>query len=110
MTHRARVSEDFAMEGVSVQLVEDTPSAKILRNFKGGSDYIARDESANVPESRDYRLFLRHDEARALYEELSRFYGGTASTLTDRADLLVERKRTDKLTDAVIAIATRGAA
>jgi hypothetical protein len=98
-------------DGVRVQLAEVTPTHEILKNFAGGSDYqISREADARVPvqyEDPDFNLFLSKDAARALYEELSRFYGGSPSTVTDRADLLAERARVDKLIDSVIDSASK---
>lgn len=44
--------------------------------------------------------------ARALLDALTRHYQGASDMHTVRADLLHERQRVDKLTDAVIRIAT----
>lgn len=104
--HRARVAEDFAGEGIRVQIAHSHGGGTVLRNFAGGSDYQVT-EGQLAPDDSVYSLFMRPDEARALWEELCRYYGGNPPTVTDRADLMAERARVDKLTDAVIAIATR---
>lgn len=52
-------------------------------------------------------LMLEDDEARALLDALLRRYQGASDMHTVRADLLHERGRVDKLTDAMIAIAQR---
>jgi hypothetical protein len=53
-------------------------------------------------------VVLPGDAARALLDALMRHYQGASDMHTVRADLLHERKRVDKLTDAVIAIAAGG--
>lgn len=49
------------------------------------------------------------DAARALYDALAQHFGGTSNSKQLRADYDAERKRVDKLTDAVLKIATREA-
>jgi hypothetical protein len=48
--------------------------------------------------------------ARALLDALQIHYGGESNARASRADLLAERARVDKMTDALITIATRGPA
>lgn len=51
-------------------------------------------------------LSLTEAEARALLEALAAHFGGMGPARAARDDLLHERKRVDKLTDALIVIAT----
>jgi hypothetical protein len=105
---RARVTEDFQRMGVRIQSVNQTQGGSALRNFAGGSDFFAPyDSNVASPAGDEWSLFLADDEARAIWEELCRYFGGHPPTVTDRADLVAERARVDKLTDAVIQIATR---
>lgn len=47
--------------------------------------------------------------AQVLYDALARHFGGTSNSRQLRADYDAERARVDKLTDAVLTIATREA-
>lgn len=55
-------------------------------------------------------IVLESDAARSLLDALLRHYQGASDMHTVRADLLHERGRVDKLTDAVIRIAGAGVA
>jgi hypothetical protein len=58
----------------------------------------------------DAALRIPDDVARALLDALQIHYGGESTARASRADLLAERARVDKMTDALITIATRGPA
>ena len=51
-------------------------------------------------------IALDDDEARALLDALLRHYQGASDMHTVRSDLLHERARVDKLTEAIIRIAS----
>lgn len=53
-------------------------------------------------------LTLDGDQARALYEALAEHFTGTAVMQTQRADLLHERGRVDKLMDHVMRVQIEG--
>lgn len=57
----------------------------------------------------DRPLRIPVDAARALHDALAQHFGGTTSSKHLRADYDAERARVDKLTDAVLKIATREA-
>jgi hypothetical protein len=104
MTFEAHVSDDFMIDGVAiyVSIRRDAGGRQILHFGPNGSqDWDDHDPlTATTP-----TLKLPGEAARALLDALLRFYQGAADTQTLRSDLLHERGRVDKLTDAVISIA-----
>jgi hypothetical protein len=98
---RVGIHRDF-MLGVALTLALDY-GGDTIRILHFGPD--------NSQEWKDYNRFTSLDEptmylpeelARELYNMLAHFYQGEPDTTTARADLLHERGRVDKLTDALI--------
>lgn len=105
MKFEAHVSDDFMIDGVAVYLSirHDKLRCQILRCQPDGNCTWEDHEPLTTTTP---TLKLNGEAARALLDALLRFYQGSADTQTLRSDLLHERGRTDKLTDAVIGIAT----
>src|SRR6478752_2816955 len=101
MTTRAAVREDWMRGGVTVRLSRRIIDGHVLRNMTGGPDLILKPEQLGPENMEPYTLLLSEDEARCIWEELNRHYGAHPVAQTDRADLLNERARVDKLTDAI---------
>jgi hypothetical protein len=101
---RAGVHQDYLMGNVRfclVQLVGDDHMNVVTQLGSGGGVRETRPAHSDVE-----FLSLPESAARALLDALSQHFGGTGDTRQMRRDLDAERKRVDKLTDAVIAIAT----
>lgn len=102
-----RTSDYMMMDGLAVW---------ILMNFEGqdrrvlriGDDGLTREwEEVPLPAVEvKPTIVLNNDSGRALLEALLRHYQGASDMHTVRADLLHERGRVDKITDALIDIAT----
>ena len=105
MKFEAHVSDDFMIDGIAVYLsIKDGMSRRILRcQPDGNSTWEDHDPLTTATPT----LKLNGEAARALLDALLRFYQGSADTQTVRSDLLHERGRVDKLTEAVISIAAR---
>jgi hypothetical protein len=106
--YRARVSEDFIRRGVRIQISRRVEGGYTVYGFEPVCARFVSDTDAGKMDPLDDALFIEDDAARALWEELSRYFGGQPAAITDRADLQAERARVDKLTDAVIRVALRG--
>jgi hypothetical protein len=70
-------------------------------------EYRTRDEALTVQSP---PMVLTDDIARALLQELIRYYHGAEDTRSLRRDYDHERGRVDKLTEALIAIAAKSSA
>lgn len=94
--------------GVNIAIVIRSESAPpmLLRLSEHGPVWEQVTDPAVVTEP---TLKLGHEEARALLDALVRHYEGASDMHAARADLLHERGRVDKLTDAVIDLAKRAA-
>lgn len=105
---RAHCAENWAAMGVNIAIVERSESMPpmILRLTDAGPVWEPPGESSLQVKP---TLQLGHEEARALLDALVRHYEGASDMHAARTDLLHERSRVDKLTDAVIDIAKRGA-
>lgn len=106
---KARIADDFAADGCAIWLYTEWEQGK--RNVlhfspdgasgRNGMQWEATEPGALVPPT----MKLPDDAARVLLDALLRHYQGASDMHTVRADLLHERGRADKLTDAVIRIA-----
>lgn len=112
MTARARVREDLAYDGVAVQI---SPRRGFYLQLAPADQFdgaeVEATQGAEPPLSSQLRL--RHDEARALYAELARFYGGVhddTSVKALRGDYDHEKRRVDKLIDHLISPTSTGPA
>jgi hypothetical protein len=110
VTARAYVRPNIALGGVEVALLrEHRDGGRSVRQWpnvvNGAPDYRKPDE-AGVERPDDF-VQLVDDEARALYEALAEHYGHGANDVRSlRRDHDAERARVDKLTDALIVVAT----
>lgn len=107
---RAYVSEDFVSQRVGIAIVErhseQRAPARILRLVAAdnGAHALRWEELAEHVET-EPTLTLEDDAARALLDALTRHYQGAEDTRSLRADYDHERKRVDKLSDAVATLA-----
>lgn len=102
-----RVSDDFMIDGLAIYISQKVAGMgrQILRLHDNGTQgWELVEQPATIT---DPTLKLDGDSARALLDALLRHYQGASDMHTVRSDLLHERGRVDKLTDAVIAIATQ---
>lgn len=99
MTHngaRASVRNNVLRRGVEIAI---SPAPGRMLNWNGGP--LNEPVAEHIEPAAEHYLSLPDDVARALYEALHRFYGGT-DVATLRDDLLVERARVDRLITAII--------
>jgi hypothetical protein len=103
---KVRVADAFAFGGgFAVQVIQDEPAGRrILRMAENSASY----HWEPVPEGAaiEPTMMLPDEIGRPLLDALTRHYQGATDMHTVRADLLHERGRVDKLTDALIRIAT----
>lgn len=99
-----RVSDDFMVDGLAIWIsLKQGQSRRLLRlGTQGERTWEEIDPQTNVEPT----LKLDGESARSLLDALLRHYQGASDMHTVRSDLLHERGRVDKLTAAVIAIAT----
>lgn len=105
---RVRVADAFAFAGgVAVQVIQDEPDGRrILRMAANSASYHWERVADGV--AIEPSMVLDDEIGRPLLDALLRHYQGASDMHTVRADLLHERGRVDKLTDAVIGIAVAG--
>lgn len=105
---KVRVADAFAFGGgFAVQVIRDEDGKRrVLRLAEGFASY--RWEFVPEAVAVEPTMVLPDEIGRPLLDALTRHYQGASDMHTVRADLLHERGRVDKLTDAVIRIATRG--
>lgn len=103
MTWRVRIVPDAAIDGVAIQIAHHIGD--------GYTEIVTFTQSAEVQPSGAYMsqpsLKLDDGLGRALLDALAEHYGNSSGGRQQRADFEHERKRVDKLTDAVITLATR---
>jgi hypothetical protein len=106
---RAYVTDDNYGRGVAIAIVlrpgdDERGRATQIMRFRDGIEtwHDLEEQVAGDP-----TLRLDDDSARALLDALTRYYHGAEDTRALRRDYDDERKRVDKLTDAVIGIAAR---
>lgn len=108
---RARVADNWAAFGVCISITDgrgDRPQMVMgLKGRDDGSVYSVWEQIPDDTLATSPTLTLGDDEARALLDALMRHYQGASDMHTVRQDLLHERGRVDKLTEAMIGIATR---
>lgn len=105
---RVRIADDFLAGGIAILVEQRGDGIRVL--YRASEDgYVVPYEQITSPEGAQRPPTLRMDEdiARALLQALANWYGGTSEAATARADLLHERGRVDKLTEAIIGIATK---
>ncbi|SRR6266851_2200665 len=105
---RVHISGDFMIGGISVGIMEtggNGPRVICRVNDQGvimPNEVLAPGTGPAVP-----TFALPDDMARALLEELTRWYHAAEDTRALRKDYDDERRRVDRLTEAVIGIAWR---
>lgn len=100
-TTQAHVAFDPSRFGVLIQIRR----WRELRAFDGGGPVPIPDDNRPLGHEDTERATLRieEDEAHALYEALGEYFGHAgASTMALRADYDAERKRVDRLIEAVV--------
>jgi hypothetical protein len=97
-----RLSDDFMIDGLAIYISDKQAgqSRYILRLRENGTQDWEQLDPATMTEP---TLKLPGEAARALLDALLRHYEGASDMHTVRSDLLHERARVDKLTDAIIA-------
>lgn len=101
----AYVKLDPEFMGIRLAVVRRVHGATLVRTWTDAG-WTEVDESTEL--DLGTWLQLDDDSARAVYEALAEHYGhGTNDVRALRRDHDAERARVDKLTDAVIAIASR---
>lgn len=101
-----RVTDDFMIDGLAVYIAIKHSSTNRQLMHLHGNGAVSWDDVDPVAIT-EPTFKLPGDAARALLDALLRHYQGASDMHTVRADLLHERGRVDKLTDAMIAIARR---
>jgi len=102
---RAHVEYDPQWRGVRV-IVGGAGGLYVRPEQSTRRVYAEPGEEAVVPEGYTAYLRLEEEEARAVYEGLAEYFGGAGhDTRALRRDYDDERKRVDRLTDAVVRIA-----
>jgi hypothetical protein len=94
--HQVRVVTDFQADGVAVFVVLRTGSDRQV--LRPPNTWERLDPGGALP-GPEPTLRLSDGHARALMEALLVFYNGTPDSNTQRADLMHERARRDKLED-----------
>lgn len=105
----ARVERDNLSFGVRVLLgYRSDDGIRYLTSITSGHE-----QTEHVPryqtEPDTVNLRIDEDAARALYDALAQHFSGEAGGRQTRADLMHERGRVDKLTDALIVVTTGSA-
>jgi hypothetical protein len=105
---KVRVADAFAFGfGVAVQVIQDEPGERrILRMSESSASYLW-EPVPGLGAPVEPTMTLPDEVARPLLDALLRHYQGASDMHTVRADLLHERGRVDKLTDAMIKIAAK---
>lgn len=100
---QARVSDYMLMDGVAVMITDKREGGnRRVRRFHRDTNVVEWEEITDPAIGVEATMILSNDEARALLDALLRHYQGASDMHTVRSDLLHERARVDKLTDAVI--------
>ena len=105
MTHRVRVEEDLLGRHLKIAMFESyADGSGVLHGYPAFGEVRTRvqgGEAVEYPEGYG-PLRVSQEFARALFEELGRFFGLQPETASLRQDYDHERKRVDKLIDHLI--------
>lgn len=105
MTWKAFVESDFRCGGIAIHLGDRGDGRRLLvRPMELVIESTDRTEAAYVSTP---ALRLPDELGLVLLDALAAHYGGAVDARTARADLLAERKRADRLIEALIAVATK---
>lgn len=102
MSWRVGIQPDFVADGIAVYMGQRLDSGLFM--VKPIQFAMERIEPQTMSEP---ALRISDDLGRALLDSLALHYGGAVDARTSREDMLAERKRADRLIDAVITIATQ---
>ncbi|GAB7044882.1 hypothetical protein [Catenuloplanes indicus] len=102
MTWRALVESDFARGGIAVHLGQRGVDGYTTVVEPMQIDLTVRTAAEGATHRSEPALRIPDDLGRALLAALAEHYGGTSPALTDRADLIHERGRVDKLINHLI--------
>lgn len=105
---RIRIADDWMAGGIAIAIVMEPPAESVIdpiRQIARVDGSYVRFEPFDPMVMGDPTLRLRDEIARPLLDALLRYYQGASDMHTARSDLLHERGRVDKLTDAVIELA-----
>jgi hypothetical protein len=106
---KAQIAGDFFSDGISVRLTRDSDGGRRIA-VPGEGGYLRWEEFSPeqaLTEGPALTIRLPDEAARALLDALLRHYQGASDMHTVRGDLLHERGRVDKLTDAFIRMVDR---
>lgn len=98
--HEAYVQRNFAWDGVDIYISEGGQGARYLLKADGTMEQMEPHAVVTSPTIR-----LPEPAARALLDQLLKFFEGATDLHTVRSDLLHERDQRDKLQDAITRIA-----
>lgn len=103
MTWKAYVQADFRISGIAIHLGEfhDGLRALVVQPM----DLVVEVTDSAI--ATEPALRISDELGRALLDALAAHYGGAVDARTSREDLLSERKRSDRLIEALINVATR---
>ena len=105
MVIKAQIAGDFFSDGISVRLTRDDDGGRRIA-VPGEGGYLRWEEfspeQAVTGTGPGLTIRLPDEAARALLDALLRHYQGASDMHTVRSDLLHERDRVDKITDALI--------
>jgi hypothetical protein len=105
MTWRVAILPDATIDGVAIQIAH--------RIGDGYTEVVTFTQSTEIQPAGVYMpqpsLKLEDGLGRALLDALAEHYGNASGGRQQRADFEHERNRVDRLTDAVITLATREA-
>lgn len=105
---KVRVADGFAFSGgVVVQVIQEEPGCRRILRMGENSALYQWEVVPDLPVAIEPTMAFDDDVARALLDALLRHYQGASDMHTVRSDLLHERGRVDKLTDAMIRIAAK---
>lgn len=104
MKIEARVSDQMLIDGIAVSIVMRS-EGRVVRVLRNDGDFMTWEDVPEPLAVTRPTFTLQGECARALLDALLRHYQGASDMHTVRSDLLHERQRVDKLTDAVICIA-----
>lgn len=99
------VDRNFAMDTVEVVMgrrISQDAGEYVTAIYNGQCEFVTVPLMEQVPS-----ISIPSEIARSLFEALTVHFGGSTSTQQLRADYDSERKRVDKLTDAVLKVITR---
>jgi len=104
---KAQIAPDFPGDGIAVRITLEQEGGRLIMHV--GSDAMTSWEpfSPQPVSGNGITMHLQDEAARALLDALLRYYEGASDMHTVRSDLLHERGRVDRLTDALIRMTAR---